>query len=155
MFLLQSEPVHELVERGPWWEEALRQGGLAAVCLILGFVAWTLLKLYRQERDAKDTAVGNQIKEAERLQILHQAREDAKLAEQSDRYQKVIDGKNSIIDRLEEKNDQLEKQFRTDLTSFLTESIETRHAISKSLEDHGRDMKEQNKEIIRTLQNMS
>jgi len=154
MFLLQQQ-VQELVEKGPWWEEALRQGGLAAVCLILGFVSWTLLKLYRQERESKDAAVKNQITEAERLQAAHQKREDEKLAEQSDRYQKVIDSKNLIIDRLEEKNDQLEKQFRSDLTSFLKESIETRHAISKSLEDHGRDMKEQNKEIIRTLQNMS
>jgi putative cell wall-binding protein len=154
MFLLQ-QPVQELVERGPWWEEALRQGGLAAVCLILAFVAWTLLRFYRQERDAKDAAIKNQIKEAERLQGVYQQREDEKLKEQTDRYQRVIENKDAIIDRLEEKNDQIEKQFRADLTSFLKDSIETRHVISKSLEDHGRDMREQNKEIIRTLQNMS
>jgi putative cell wall-binding protein len=154
MFLLQSQPIQEVVEKGPWWEEALRQGGLAAVCLVLGFVAWTLLKLYRQERAAKDGAVKNQIAEAERLQSAYQKREDDKLSEQTERYQQVIHNKDTIINKLEDKNDQLEKQFRADLTSFLKDSIETRHVISKSLEDHGREMKEQNKEIIRTLQNM-
>lgn len=154
MFLLQSQPVQQVVEKGPWWEEALRQGGLAAVCLVLGFVAWTLLKMYRQERDAKDSAVQKQIEETKILQAEHQKREDEKINEQAERYQQVIKSKDVIIDRLEEKNDQLEKQFRADLTSFLKDSIETRHVISKSLEDHGREMKEQNKEIIRTLQNM-
>lgn len=152
MFLLQGVAAQEAKS---WGEIALREGGFAAICIILLALLWILLKLYLNERKEKDAAVQKYITDTAANEKAHKEDVDKKLKESAERYQHVIANKDAIIERLEDKNDQLEKQFRADLTKFLQESIEARHEITKSMEKLGRDNKDNVAEIIRTLQSMS
>jgi hypothetical protein len=152
MFLLQAVPS---AEAASWGDRALREGGLAAVCIILLVILYILLKLYLKERKDKDAAVNKFIDDTAASERNNKADLDAKLKDQSNRYQAVIANKDKIIEKLETKNDQLEKQFRADLTKFLQESIEARHEITNSMEKLGRDNKDNVNEIIRALNNNS
>lgn len=130
MFLLDGVPVWN-------W---LKDGGLLAVIVVLIIVLYQLLNMYK----AKD-------KRLDVLQKETQDHEEALLTEQRDRFQKVIDEKETRIQACEDRNRALGVEFRQEINRLLAESIEARNETANSMRDQSQSFKDTVERLIQML----